>query len=586
MTTDRGMNVANSVECGPRDGICLYFEGEAISYATVAETAARLRRLLADAGVARGDHVALAMSNSPAFVVAYLAILGLGCVAVCISPALAADEIDFILDDSGCKAAFADANLDERFARRGIRRLEVDAPVAGHPPLPTVGVGPDHPAVIVYSSGTTGRPKGVVLSHGNVDFTARSKVRYMGVRPDDRLLLFLPLHHCFGQNAIMNAAFCAGASVVLQRRFDREAVIGSLRADGVTMVFGVPTTFLSLEEHLTDLDIAGVRYWFSAAAPLPLEVEQRWAKRMGRPIYQGYGQTECSPFATYNHLIAIREGCVGTPIEQVELRVVDPQDDRDVAPGEAGEILLRGPNVMSGYWNRAEETARALRGGWLHTGDIGRLDADGYLSIEDRLTDLIIVGGRNVYPAEVENVLYGHPGVAEAAVFGVPDPFLGEEVWATVVLHPSHPQAPEELEALCRASIAAYKVPSVIAFADRLPRNPTGKILKRELRAAAHRPVARPVTTAPTAAETQAWVARWLERRLNLGAGTVEGGRSFAEYGLDSILGVALARELGDHLRCGLEPTLVWETATLAALVQHLTAIGAVERDRATPVAA
>ncbi|MFG1349934.1 AMP-binding protein [Xanthobacter autotrophicus] len=580
------MNVASIFADMPGDRPCLLFEGGISSYADVRARAAGVRARLQAEGVGRGDFVALVLPNGPDFVAGYLGVLSLGAVAVCINPMLAAAETAFILADSGCRLALAEGEVAGWLSLGGLRVLDVATATApgASPGIWAVEDVPDrHPAVVVYSSGTSGRPKGVMLSHGNVTFTARSKVRYMGVTGADRLLLFLPLHHCFGQNAILWPALFAGACVVLQRRFDRAAVLQALRTEGVTMVFGVPTTFLALEGRITPADGPRVRYWFSAAAPLPLEVEERWHRHMGLPIHQGYGQSECSPFATYNHLHDLRRGKVGTAIDGVDLRIVDPADGRDLPPGEAGEIVLRGPNVMLGYLNRPDDTAKAVRQGWLHTGDIGRLDAEGYLSVEDRLTDLIIVGGRNVYPAEVENALYAHLAVAEVAVYGVADPFLGEEVWANVVLKAGASAAAQELAAICRRTLAAYKVPTAFTFVDALPRNPTGKILKRELRAAAARPSAQDPSHRERGGDAgglegsgldgsglETFVRSWLGDHLNLAPDTIERDRAFAEYGLDSVLGVALARELAAPLGRAVDLTVVWEASTLAGLLARL----------------
>lgn len=563
------MNVSSVIADVTGERACLIFEGAVHSYADVRAHAGSVRAALVRAGIGRGDHVALLLANSPAFMAGYLGILSLGAVAVCINPMLTETEQDFILNDSASRLALAEGAGFDRLS--GLGRAAVDMAAlacSGAPDWRAEAVPDSHPAVIVYSSGTTGRPKGVVLSHGNVAFTARAKVHYMGVTAQDRLLLFLPLHHCFGQNAIMLPAVFAGATLVLHRRFDRAAVLAALGAEAVTMVFGVPTTFLALLDDVDPAACPSVRYWFSAAAPLPLEVEERWHQRAGLPIHQGYGQTECSPFATYNHAPAAHPGRVGAAIAAVDLRIADPVTGAEVPQGEVGEVVLRGPNVMLGYWNRPEDTAKAIRDGWLHTGDIGRLDAAGFLSVEDRLTDLIIVGGRNVYPAEVENALYGHPAVAEAAVYGVPDPFLGEEVWADVVVKPGADVDVQALEALCRQTLAPYKVPTAIAFVPTLPRNPTGKILKRELRAAALRPLAtaQPASTP----DVEGWVRAWLSRHLGVAAASIEPQRAFADYGLDSVLGVALARDLADHLRQPLDPTLVWEVSTLAALLARM----------------
>jgi long-chain acyl-CoA synthetase len=340
----------------------------------------------------------------------------------------------------------------------------------------------EDPAAILYTSGTTGRQKGAVLSHGNVVSNMYSVSHMLRISPTDRLLLFLPLFHCFGQNFIMNAAFTGGATIVLHRRFVPEEILTSIATNHVTMFFAVPTIYISLLNAGIDPEqLAGIRYYVSAAATMPLEVATRWQERYGRPIHEGYGLTETSPFASYNHEWSHRPGSVGTPLEMVEIRVVDP-DDRELAPGEWGEILIKGPNVMLGYWNRPEETAAALRGGWFHTGDIGYLDEDAYVFLVDRVKDMINCGGFKIWPREVEEVLYQHAAMRECAVVGMPDPLKGEAARAVVVLHPGADLTAEAVIAYCREHLAAYKVPRHIELVSELPKSATGKILKRVLR--------------------------------------------------------------------------------------------------------
>ncbi len=247
--------------------------------------------------------------------------------------------------------------------------------------------------------------------------------------------------------------------------------------------FGVPTVFIALlNMDLSGHDLSSIRYEFSAAATMPQEISRRWAERFGRPVYEGYGLTECSPFACYNHDFRHKIGSIGTAVENTELRIVDP-DDRPVPPGEWGEIAIRGPGVMKGYWNKPDDTAEALRGGWLHSGDIGTMDDEGYIFIVDRLKDMINVAGFKVWPAEVEQVLYRHPAIQEIAVYGAPDPLKGESVRAAIILKQGVSATADEIQVYCRERMAAYKVPAAIDIVRELPKSATGKILKRVLRA-------------------------------------------------------------------------------------------------------
>jgi len=316
---------------------------------------------------------------------------------------------------------------------------------------------------------------------------AYATVHHLRMTPDDRGLCALPLFHCFGQNFIMNALVTAGGTLVLHERFGPAEFLDAVGRHRITLLYAVPTMYiLFLSGGAGDLgarDLSSLRLSFSAAAMLPADVEARWRAATGLAISQGYGLTECSPFATYNHERDHRPGSVGTPIENVEVRVVD-EHDREVPDGTLGEIVIRGPNVMQGYLGKPAETAETLRGGWLHSGDIGYRDADGYFYVVDRVKDMINVSGFKVYPREVEEVLFAHPAVREAAVLGRPDAVKGEVVRACVVLRAGHEAGADELIALCRERIAPYKVPVVVEFLSALPKSPTGKILKKELRAA------------------------------------------------------------------------------------------------------
>jgi long-chain acyl-CoA synthetase len=475
--------------------VALRFEGITVTYHALNAASNRAADSLRTLGVHRGDRVALFLPNSPDFVVWYFGVLKLGAIAVSLNPQLKHDEVGFVLADSGAAAVVTSSDLITDVPRSSPVRHRVlvdDVAIAGcvnatalldeaDAHFDAVALTADDPAAILYTSGTTGVPKGVVLSHGNVMSNADTSARLCGVRADDGLLLFVPLTHCFGQNAILNCGVRAGAAIVLLRRFVLKEVLAAIAAGHVTKFYGVPAVYIRLlAADLSGYDLRKVPYFFSAAANLPIQVAQRWAARFGRTIAQGYGLTETSPFASYTRDHGCRLGSVGTPIDGVEIRVVDALG-RDVPVGDPGEIVIRGPNVMLGYWNRTEETTHALRDGWFHSGDVGRFDGDRNLYVVDRLKDLVNTAGFKVYPAEVENVLYRHAAIAEVAVYGVPDPVNGEQVRAAVVLRAGHAAVEDEIIAFCRARMAAYKVPQKVTFHAALPRNGTGKILKWRL---------------------------------------------------------------------------------------------------------
>lgn len=470
------------------------FEGRQIGYGELDRAAAQVAAWLARRGVVQGDRVALILPNCPEFVIAHQGALRLGAIVVSLHPDTRTRALEHMLGDSAPRVVFVTPESAAQvpwdrldFAPQAVV-VEGEWPGAtpmshllqgrGREPVP---VAPEAPAVILYSSGTTGLPKGVTLSHGNLDFNARAKIHYLGLRPDDRLMLFVPLSHVFGQNAILGAGLHAGATIVLRRRFHPEEVQAEVRTSGVTHFFAVPTVYALLLEHLDRAALATVRLWFSAAAPLPGELGRRWHASVGAPLLEGYGLTETSPFACFNHEREHRPGSVGAPIAGVELRVVDPDTLADVPTGQVGEVWLRGPNVMLGYWRRPDATAEAIVDGWFRSGDLGRVDGDGYLFLVDRLKDMIDVAGLKVWPAEVEAVLAEHPAVRLAAVFRRPDPHTGERVAAAVVLRPGATCPTAELLRWCRDRLAAYKVPVQLDPVDELPVSPAGKILRRLL---------------------------------------------------------------------------------------------------------
>jgi long-chain acyl-CoA synthetase len=497
------VNVAHALERSRERGperAAIVCEGRTLSYAELDSAASRAANALRELGVERGDRVALFLPNIPAFAISYLGIQKLGAIAVSLNSLLKRDEVRFILEDSQPRVvvttAAQRANVpDDELATKPVvviaegeatekdRLLEALLERASDH-APAIDVDASHPAAILYTSGTTGFPKGATLSHGNVTSNIAATERYTGMTSRDRLLLFLPLFHCFGQNFILMTGLRAGATLEMQRRFVMEQALESIqrREGAATMLFGVPTTFITLlNAGLADDTFRSTRYCFSAAAPLPMEIARAWEEKFGHKIWEGYGLTETSPFASYNHERKHKLGSIGEAIEGVEMKVVGP-DGAEVERGVWGEIVIKGPNVMLGYWNRPQDTASAIRDGWFHSGDIGVRDEDGYFSICDRLKDMIITSGFNVYPAEVENVLYAHPAVGEAAVYGAPDTVRGEQVNANVVLRPGAVANAEELIEFCRSRIAGYKTPRHIEIVAQIPKSPTGKILKRVLR--------------------------------------------------------------------------------------------------------
>ncbi|HEY9287594.1 MAG TPA: long-chain fatty acid--CoA ligase [Candidatus Dormibacteraeota bacterium] len=488
------MNLANNLRRGRTffpDRAAIVFEGRRVSYRELDESSNRVANALTGLGIKRGDRVAVYLPNIPEFAVVYYGILKVGAIAVSINSIFKQHEVAFILNDSGSRLLFTTAELAAQLegmeASTVERILAVDQSLdeltrrASADPH-TVDLEAGDPALLLYTSGTTGFPKGATLSHGNVVSNTWSVVHHAGYQPGDRLVLFLPLFHVFGQNFIMNACFLAGSTLVLHRRFVPDAVLDSIARERVTMFFAVPTIYVALlNQEVKPEQLASIRYWFSAAATMPQEISRRWSERFGRPIHEGYGLTETSPFAAYNHDFRHKFGSVGTAVENFEIRIVD-EADHEVPLGSLGEIAIKGPGVMLGYWGRPQDTSLAIRDGWFHSGDIGSMDDEGYVFIVDRVKDMINCSGFKVWPAEVEQLLYRHPAVKEAAVYAVPDAEAGESVAAAIVLRDGATASAEEISEYCRSRAAVYKAPSRVDFVTELPKNPTGKILKRVLR--------------------------------------------------------------------------------------------------------
>ncbi|MFI5028576.1 MAG: long-chain fatty acid--CoA ligase [Solirubrobacterales bacterium] len=492
-----GLNLASivtaSAERAPERPAIRLGEVE-LTYAELDDRSARLATLLRRKGVEPGDRVGVMLPNVPEFPIAYYGVLRAGGIVVPMNVLLKRREIAFYLGDSGAKLLLAWHGFVEEAcdgaADAGAEPLEIE-PAAFATALeelePTPGLADtaeEDTAVILYTSGTTGKPKGAELTHlnlaRNADISARTTCE---IQEGNVVLGALPLFHSFGQTVSMNASLKVGACLTMLPRFDPGEALATMQRDGVTHFYGVPTMYGALLHHpeRESFDTSSLRSCITGGASMPVEVLRGFEQAFDAIVLEGYGLSETSPVSCSNHPGMERKpGSIGTPIEGVEMRVVD-EDDNPVPQGEVGEIVIRGHNIMKGYWQRPDATAEAMRGGWFHSGDMARTDEDGYFYIVDRKKDLIIRGGYNVYPREVEEVLYEHPKIREAAVVGVPHDEWGEEIGAAVVLHDGEELAPEEVSAYVKERIAAYKYPRVVWFLDELPKGPTGKILKREI---------------------------------------------------------------------------------------------------------
>ena len=475
----------------------LAFDGREVTNVEQEAAACRLANGLRRLGVRPDDRVVVMLPNGPEVLQAYAAILKLGAVVVPVVFLLGPDEVRHILEHSGAALLITAPDLAWKADGWGGRRVIVGGEAAGAiawaevlAPEPDVfTTTPRRPgdlAVILYTAGTTGQPKGVALSHANLLSNARSTASLYELDRAQWSLAVLPLSHSYGLT-LMNAGHILGTRAVLLRWFTPELVLETIERYRIQQMSGVPTMFVYLLNFpdAARFDTSSMRLWGSGAAPLPVEIVTPFERRFGGRLLEGYGLTEASPVVSAHRFSGERRlGSVGQPIPGVEVAILD-DDDRALPTGEVGEVCVRGPNVMLGYYRMPDETAATVRDGWLHTGDVGRLDADRFLYIVERKKDLIIRGGFNIYPREVEDILYAHPAVAEAAVVGVRDPLMGEDVLAFVVPKAGTAPSAEELVGFCAERLARYKCPKQVRFVDALPKSPVGKILRKELRARA-----------------------------------------------------------------------------------------------------
>jgi long-chain acyl-CoA synthetase len=481
-----------SAERGP-ERPALKLDDTVLTYGALDEASARVAGLLRARGIGAGDRVGVMLPNVPYFAVAYYGILRAGGVVVPMNVLLKARETGFYLSDPGAKLVFAwhafaeaaEAGASEAGAECVlVTPGEFERLLGEAEPVREVAErdGSDT-AVILYTSGTTGTPKGAELTHDNLRRNTETMVELFGFGPDTITLGALPLFHSFGQTCGLNATLHAGGLLTLVPRFDPAKALEIIQRDRVTVFEGVPTMYAAMLNHpgADEFDTSTLQICASGGAALPVEVLHGFEERFDTKVLEGYGLSETSPVASFTPPDGERKaGAIGIPIPGVEMKVVDDEGN-DVPQGEVGEIVIRGHNVMKGYWKRDDATAETIRDGWFHSGDMARIDEDGYFFIVDRKKDLIIRGGYNVYPREVEEVLYEHPAVREAAVVGMPHPELGEEIGAAVALKEGQEASPEELQAHVKDQVAAYKYPRMVWLVDELPKGPTGKILKREI---------------------------------------------------------------------------------------------------------
>jgi long-chain acyl-CoA synthetase len=491
------MNLAqlltDSAQREPANQVAIKLDDAELTYAQLDGASAHVAGLLRDHGLEAGDRVGIMLPNVPYFPVCYYGVLRAGGVVVPMNVLLKKREVAFYLKDSGAKLLFAwdgfAEDAEAGAAEAGaecllVKQGEFEHQVGAAEPITEIApAGDDDTAVILYTSGTTGQPKGAELTHANLRRNAEAARGLFELGSDAVTLGALPLFHSFGQTCGLNATIGGGGMLTLIPRFDPGKALEIIQRDRVNIFQGVPTMYGAMLHHPGHeaFDTSSLVLCASGGSAMPVELMRGFEEAFGCKVLEGYGLSESSPVASFNHPDRERKpGSIGTPIEGIEMKVVD-EEGSEVPQGDVGEIVIRGHNIMKGYWNRPDATAETVRDGWLFTGDMGTVDEDGYFFIVDRKKDMIIRGGYNVYPREIEEVLYEHPAVREAAVVAIPHDEYGEEVGAAVALKDGAEVSAQELRDFVKEQVAAYKYPRQVWFVDDLPKGPTGKILKREI---------------------------------------------------------------------------------------------------------
>ncbi|MDQ0270405.1 class I adenylate-forming enzyme family protein [Cytobacillus purgationiresistens] len=486
----------NSAETYPSEAF-IFFRNQSFSYEAIADQVKRKAVGFREYGIKDRSHVGLMMGNKPEYVIAYFSLLSLGATVIPINPAFKESEITYILNDSEAEAVIAD-------------EIAIEAVLKALPPVSTVKTvfslrkekncvswedvngmiqdffledkGKEDPAQIIYTSGTTGKPKGAIITHSNLDWMSHTCAEMSEVTKDDRILVVLPIFHAYAKLQGIWQAVYKGSKVYLEERFVADEILNKIAQKKITIFLGVPTmyTLFLSNPSIKELDFTDLRIAGCGGANLPLDTLEKVNEAMGVQLKEGYGQTESTVMIScFPPGVDRKYGSVGLPLPGIELQVIDP-NGREVPAGEVGEIIFRGPNAMSGYYKKEQETSETIRGGWVFTGDLAKRDEQGYLYIVDRKKDMIIRGGYNVYPREIEETLYNHPNIIECAVLGESDPVFGEEIAAYVVTKID--TSTEEIIAFCKQHLAHYKVPRKVYLLDSLPKNATGKILKAPLK--------------------------------------------------------------------------------------------------------
>lgn len=493
------------------DKTAYHFLNESVSYGQFEQYVSRFAGALKQLGIEKGDHIALLVGNTPHFLITLYASWRIGAVVVPINPTYTPNELSYIVQNSDAKLMVALDKLAPLIAQKNTIFPNIENVVvcetdeesvkqalaleekpflfqeqikSATPITELTNLDPDDNAIILYTSGTTGHPKGAMLTHNNIYSNARDIGTYLQMTSEDRVIATLPVFHVFALTVVVNAPLLRGATVLLVPQFSPAEVFKTIREHKATIFAGVPTmyNFLYQYEDGNPEDYVSIRLSISGGASLPVSLLENFEKKFNTRISEGYGLSEASPVTCFNPLDRDRvPGSIGTSIVNVENKVVD-ENGNELPPGEVGELIVRGPNVMKGYYKLPEETEKTIKDGWLYTGDLAKQDENGYFYIVDRKKDMIIVGGFNVYPREVEEVLYSHSDIVEAAVVGQPHDELGEEIHAHVALKKDSILTAEDIIEYCRKNLAKYKVPAVVHFHDELPKGGTGKILRKELR--------------------------------------------------------------------------------------------------------
>ncbi len=481
----------------------IVFQNRRMTYAQLDTRVSQLAGGMRQLGVKPGDRVLLALGNCPEFVIAYYAVLRLKGIVVPVSPIYTLNEIGVISKDCQPALIITAPELQPTFSKL---KESIDIPHGmivngdnlentdflsfeqvynkGVNAFPETKYNREDVAVLMYTAGSSRKPKGAMLTNFNMYSNALTHSQLCGMGPSDRLLLTAPVYHIGAQTSIMNSAVVAGATLVIQEGWrGAEALLKIIQEEKVTFFFGTPTMYKFIADFpdLENYDVGSLRIAFTAAASMPADLYDEFRNKTNLYLTEGYGLTETSPVVTMNFIEKSgKQGSIGTPIPGVEVKIFD-YEDREVPQGQVGEIVVRGPNVMLGYYNREEETRWALRSGWFHTGDLAYADPDGYLYIVDRKKDLIIRGGVNINPREVEDVLYSHPAIFDVAVIGVPDAVMGEELLALIMVRKGHELSDEDIKEFCKGKIAKYKIPRYYRFVSSLPKTASGKLMRKEL---------------------------------------------------------------------------------------------------------